>query len=166
MSAKTEKPGVGILMGSKSDLQVVEKASGVLKEFGVPYRMHVSSAHRTHSKTMSLVASLEKEGVEVFIACAGGAAHLPGVVAALTNLPVIGIPAGGTAFSGMDSLLSIVQMPKGMPVATVAVNGAANAALLAVQILSLKDGELRKKYAEYRDAMKDRIEKDDRSIQE
>lgn len=161
---KSTKGKVALLMGSKSDIPVVNRAVDVLKKFGVEYSLNITSAHRSHKRTVKLVQDLENTGAELFIACAGGAAHLPGVVAALTNLPVIGVPIDGSVFKGLDSLLSIVQMPKGIPVSTVGVNSAENAALLAVQILSLKDTGLKSKLRKFRNSMVSKIIKDDRSI--
>jgi len=146
------KPKVLIVMGSDSDLPVMEETAGILKEFGLPYLMTVASAHRTPEKTLRIVKDAEKKGVEVIIAGAGMAAHLPGVIASHTILPVIGIPLDASPLKGMDALLSIVQMPPGIPVATVAIGkaGAKNAAILAVQILALKDSALSKKLIEHR----------------
>lgn len=146
------KPLVGILMGSDSDLPVMKKAAEILKEFGVPYEMKVLSAHRTPDETLKYTEDARKNGIEVLIAGAGGAAHLPGVIAAKTTLPVIGIPMPSKFMDGLDSLLSIVQMPKGIPVATVGVGIAENAALLAIRILALK-------YDEYQKKLEDFIEK-------
>lgn len=136
---------VGIVMGSDSDLPVVEKAINTLEEYGVPYEVHVFSAHRTpeHSKDFAQNAILN--GFGAIIAAAGKAAHLAGAIAANTTLPVIGIPVKSSTLDGMDALLSTVQMPSGIPVATVAINGGANAALLAAQILAVEDSELAKK---------------------
>ncbi len=138
-------PSVGILVGSKSDLPVLEKCSVRLEELGVEYELEVRSAHRDPEGVAEYVASAPGRGVKVFICAAGMAAHLAGAVAARTNLPVIGIPIAAGALNGFDSLLSTVQMPSGVPVATVAVNGAANAAVLATQILALSDPELAKR---------------------
>jgi len=135
-------PPVGILVGSKSDLPVLEKCTARLEELGVEYELEVRSAHRDPEGVAEYVASAPGRGVKVFICAAGMAAHLAGAVAARTNLPVIGIPIAAGALHGFDSLLSTVQMPSGVPVATVAVNGAANAAVLAAQILALSDPEL------------------------
>jgi phosphoribosylaminoimidazole carboxylase PurE protein len=161
---KSNKSKVSILMGSKSDMPVIEGAVDILKDFGITCTLNITSAHRSHKRTVKLVEGLENTGTEIFIACAGGAAHLPGVVAALTSLPVIGVPVSSKAFKGLDSLLSIVQMPKGMPVSTVGVNSGGNAALLAVQILSLKDKALRAKYKKFRSSMVSKIIKDDKSV--
>ncbi|MFI3303847.1 MAG: 5-(carboxyamino)imidazole ribonucleotide mutase [Rikenellaceae bacterium] len=141
---------VGIIMGSTSDYDVMEAAVTTLTEFGVPFEKRVVSAHRTPELLFEYAKSAKARGIEVIIAGAGGAAHLPGMVASLTPLPVIGVPVKSRALSGVDSLLSIVQMPAGVPVATTAINGAKNAALIAVSILSLGDGELAAKYDAFR----------------
>lgn len=133
---------VGILMGSDSDLPVVEKAIGVLRQFEVPFEVHVYSAHRTPEQAKEFASSAREKGFGVLIAAAGKAAHLAGAVAANTTLPVIGIPIKSSTLDGLDALLSTVQMPSGIPVATVAIDGAANAALLALQILSVSDETL------------------------
>ena len=138
---------IGLVMGSDSDLPVVEKAIAVLREFGVPFEAHIYSAHRTPEQAARFAAQAKEKGFGVLIAFAGMAAHLAGALAAQTTLPVIGVPCGGGAFGGLDALLSTVQMPSGIPVATVAVGGGANAALLAVQMLALGDGELAEKLA-------------------
>jgi 5-(carboxyamino)imidazole ribonucleotide mutase len=152
-----ERPLVGIMMGSASDLELVEPARTVLKEFGVPCEMKVLSAHRTPDQALQYAAEAESRGIEVIIAAAGGAAHLPGVVAAKTLLPVIGIPIKSKALNGMDSLLSIVQMPAGIPVATVAIDGSANAALLAITIMAGKHPELRSKLKKYRRTLEEKV---------
>ena len=136
---------VAVIMGSDSDLPVVEKAIAVLQEYGVPYEVHVFSAHRTPEQARDFSASARKNGFGVMIAAAGMAAHLAGAVAANTTLPVIGIPVKSKYLDGMDALLSTVQMPTGMPVATVAIDGAANAALLSVQMLAIEDAALAEK---------------------
>ncbi len=146
----TKKPLVGIIMGSDSDLVVMKDAAEILDEFGVPYEITIVSAHRTPERMFEYAKSAEERGIEVIIAGAGGAAHLPGMTASLTTLPVIGVPVKGSNLEGLDSLLSIVQMPKGIPVATVAINNAKNAGLLAVAILGIKYPELRKKLKSYR----------------
>ena len=138
---------IGLVMGSDSDLLVVEKAIAVLREFGVPFEAHIYSAHRTPEQAARFAAQAKENGFGVLIAFAGMAAHLAGALAAQTTLPVIGVPCGGGAFGGLDALLSTVQMPSGIPVATVAVGGGANAALLAVQMPALGDGELAEKLA-------------------
>ncbi len=135
-------PSVGILVGSKSDLPTMEKCTKRLEDLGVEHDLQVLSAHRNPEGVADFVTSAPERGIKVFICAAGMAAHLAGAVAARTNLPVIGIPVASGALSGFDALLSTVQMPSGVPVATVAVNGAANAAVLAVQILALSDPEL------------------------
>ena len=133
---------VGIIMGSDSDLPVVEKAINTLKEYGVPYEVHVYSAHRTPIEAAEFSKNARVNGFGAIIAAAGMAAHLAGAVAANTTLPVIGIPVKSASLDGMDALLSTVQMPSGIPVATVAINGAANAALIAIQILAVEDKNL------------------------
>jgi 5-(carboxyamino)imidazole ribonucleotide mutase len=135
-------PSVGILVGSKSDLPVMEKCTNRLEDLGVDYEIEVRSAHRNPADVAEYVASAPERGIKVFICAAGMAAHLAGAVAARTNLPVIGIPIAAGTLGGFDALLATVQMPSGVPVATVAVNGAANAAVLAAQILALSDPEL------------------------
>lgn len=141
---------VGIIFGSTSDQDKMAKAGAVLERFDVPYEMEAMSAHRQPDRVHEYATTAEDRGLEVIIAGAGMAAHLPGVVAALTPLPVIGVPLSGGIQDGLDALLSAVQMPPGVPVATVAVNGSANAAVLAVQILSVGDPDLRKKLHEYK----------------
>ena len=141
---------IGIIMGSKSDLPVVQKAIDVLKELGIPYEAHIYSAHRTPVEAAEFARSARKNGFSVIIAFAGMAAHLAGAVAANTTLPVIGVPCKGPVFDGMDALLSTVQMPSGIPVATVAVNGGANAAILAAEILSVGDADLDRRLTEKR----------------
>ena len=133
---------VGIIMGSDSDLPIVRKAMDMLSSFNVPYEVHVYSAHRTPDEAGQFAAAARENGFGVLIAAAGMAAHLAGAVAARTSLPVIGIPCKSSALDGIDALLSTVQMPTGVPVATVAINGAANAALLAIQILGVSDPEI------------------------
>lgn len=145
-----EKPLVGILMGSDSDLPVMEKAAEVLTQLGVPWEMDISSAHRLPDKTADYARSARERGVEVLICGAGMAAHLAGVVASHTTLPVIGVPLKSGALSGVDALYSTVQMPPGIPVATVAVDGARNAAYLAASILSIKRPELGAKLEQFR----------------
>lgn len=136
---------VGIVMGSDSDLPIVEKAIGVLQEYQVPFEVHVYSAHRTPDEAREFSANARQNGFGVIIAAAGMAAHLAGAIAANTTLPVIGIPIKSKALDGMDALLSTVMMPTGMPVATVAIDGAANAALLAIQMLAIEDLALAEK---------------------
>ena len=141
---------IGIVMGSKSDLPVVQKAIDVLKELEIPYEAHIYSAHRTPAEAAAFAQSARENGFGVIIAFAGMAAHLAGAVAANTTLPVIGVPCKGPVFDGMDALLSTVQMPSGIPVATVAVNGGANAAILAAEILSVGDADLDRRLTERR----------------
>lgn len=136
---------VGIIMGSDSDLTIMQEAAKVLEEFKVSYELTIVSAHRTPDRLFSYAETAAKRGLKVIIAGAGGAAHLPGMTAALTPLPVIGVPVKGKNLEGMDSLLSIVQMPPGIPVATVAINGAKNAGLLALKILATSDKALQTK---------------------
>jgi 5-(carboxyamino)imidazole ribonucleotide mutase len=147
-------PLVSIIMGSDSDLPVMNQAAEVLNSFGVPYEITVVSAHRTPKRLFDFSENAHKRGIEVIIAGAGGAAHLPGMVAAISPLPVIGVPIkSSNSIDGWDSILSILQMPGGVPVATVALNGAKNAGLLAVQILSVKEVHLRKKMLDYKSEM-------------
>ncbi|MBB6218836.1 5-(carboxyamino)imidazole ribonucleotide mutase [Anaerosolibacter carboniphilus] len=148
---------VAILMGSDSDYKVVEKGEKILKDFGVDVEVRVISAHRTPYRAMEFASTAEEKGFEAIIGAAGKAAHLPGVLAAFTVLPVIGLPIKSSTMDGLDSLLSIVQMPKGIPVATVAIDGAENAALLAIQILAIKYPELNKKLKAYKKAMEEEV---------
>ena len=148
---------VAIIMGSKSDYPVVQKTEEILKQFHVQIETRIISAHRTPKVAEDFAANAEERGFEVVIAAAGKAAHLAGVLAATTPLPVIGLPMKSSTLDGLDSLLSVVQMPKGVPVATVAVNGAENAGLLAVQILSVKYPQLREAFKEYKAKMAQEI---------
>ena len=157
---------VGILMGSKSDFEVVKPAVNVLKKFGVETEVRVISAHRTPEAAHEYASTAKERGLEVLVCAAGKAAHLGGVVAAFTTLPVIGLPVKTDMMGGLDSLLSIVQMPAGIPVATVGVNGGENAGLLALQILGIKYPEIADKLVEYKNAMKDKINADDEALQE
>ncbi|MBC8208018.1 MAG: 5-(carboxyamino)imidazole ribonucleotide mutase [Desulfobulbaceae bacterium] len=145
------KPLVGILMGSESDLPVMTKATTVLKEMGVPFEMDISSAHRMPDKTAEYARTARERGIEILIAGAGMAAHLAGVIAAHTTLPVIGVPLASGAMSGVDALHSTVQMPPGIPVATVAIDGSKNAAYLACEILSIKYPEMADKLEQFRE---------------
>ena len=145
-----DKTLVGIIMGSDSDLPVMDAARQVLKEFDIPYEITIVSAHRTPKKLVDYSTEADKRGLEIVIAGAGGAAHLPGMVASITPLPVIGVPVRSSNLQGLDSLLSIVQMPGGVPVATVAINNAKNAGLLAVQILGNKYPQIREKMKKYK----------------
>lgn len=158
------KVKVAIVMGSKSDYPVLERAEAVLREFGVDYETRIISAHRTPRIAAEFASRAEENGFEVIIAAAGKAAHLGGVLAAHTAMPVIGLPVKSSTLDGLDSLLSIVQMPKGVPVATVAIDGAENAALLAVQILSVKYPDLREKMKVYKIKMEEEIVKQDREL--
>lgn len=141
---------VSILMGSESDLPIMQKAKDVLERFGIPVDIQAISAHRSPKKLEQYVDEAPGKGTKVFICGAGMAAHLAGVVAARTTLPVIGVPCMGKSVGGLDSLLSMVQMPRGVPVATVAIDGAENAGILAIQILGLQDPELAQRFAEYK----------------
>ncbi|MES9990519.1 MAG: 5-(carboxyamino)imidazole ribonucleotide mutase [Candidatus Thiodiazotropha sp.] len=144
---------VGIIMGSDSDLPVMQEAAKVLQELQVPYEMTIVSAHRTPARLYDYAERAAERGLQVIIAGAGGAAHLPGMVAAISPLPVIGVPVKSSSLSGEDSLLSIVQMPPGVPVATVAINGARNAGILAAQILSTAQPELRQRIVDFKQAL-------------
>ena len=159
-------PAVGIIMGSDSDLPIMKEAAEVLEDFGVSYSLTVCSAHRLPAETAEYAATAAERGLAVIIAGAGGAAHLPGVIAAYTILPIIGVPIQTPTLSGVDSLYSIVQMPKGIPVATVAINGSANAALLAVEMLALQDAGLRDKLIAYRQKMAEDVRQKDGRLQE
>lgn len=148
---------VGILMGSDSDLPIMKKAADMLEKFGIEYEMTIISAHRMPDVFVDYATKAEARGIEVIIAGAGGAAHLPGMCAALFDLPVIGIPIHTKSLGGVDSLYSIVQMPSGIPVATVAIDGAANAAILAAKILSVYDKDIRIALKNYKQEMKDGV---------
>ena len=148
---------IGIIMGSDSDLKVMSEAGKVLDEFNVEYEMTIVSAHRTPDRLYEYAKTAKNRGIKLIIAGAGGAAHLPGMVAAITTVPVIGVPIKTKALKGIDSLYSIVQMPAGIPVATVAINGGTNAGLLAVQILSSFDNEISQKISEYRTKLNDMV---------
>lgn len=152
-------PLVGVIMGSHSDWQTLQKACDMLSEFGVPYESRVVSAHRTPDRLFAYAKAAKSRGLKVIVAGAGGAAHLPGMTAAMTELPVIGVPVQSKALNGLDSLLSIVQMPAGVPVATVAIGdaGAANAGLLAVSILALSDAALAERLAAWRKAQTESV---------
>jgi len=153
-------------MGSDSDLPIMQEAVDVLEEFEVSYDLTVCSAHRLPKETADYALAAHDRGVEVIIAGAGGAAHLPGVIAAYTILPIIGVPIKTSSLSGLDSLYSIVQMPKGIPVATVAINGSANAALLAIEMIAIKDAGLREKLILYRQKMAQGVLEKDRKLKE
>lgn len=152
------KPVVSIIMGSTSDLPVMEKAAKFLDEMEVPFEMHALSAHRTPEEVEIFAKGAKDRGIKVIIAAAGMAAHLCGVIASMTTIPVIGVPINST-LEGMDALLAIVQMPPGIPVATVGINGALNAGILAVQMLAIGDGELQDKLVAYKDDLKTKIVK-------
>jgi len=152
-----DKAVVGILMGSDSDLPIMKESAEMLAFFGISYEMTVISAHRTPERALEYASSAEERGLSVIIAGAGGAAHLPGLIASLTPIPVIGVPIMSKSLSGMDSLLSIVQMPKGIPVATVALDGAANAGILAAEILGAGDKKIRDRIRDYRDKLKKEV---------
>lgn len=151
------KAKVGIIMGSDSDYEVMSEAVKILEEFNVPYEKRVVSAHRTPDLMFEYAHSAKERGLQVIIAGAGGAAHLPGMVAAMTSLPVIGVPVKTKTLNGVDSLLSIVQMPGGVPVLTVAINGAKNAGLSAIAILALNDNDLALKLENYRKNQTDKV---------
>jgi len=163
---ESKSPRVAVVMGSDSDLPVVRKAIDVLKKFGVLYEVSVISAHRTPEIAVEYASNAEAKGFNVIIAAAGKAAHLPGVLAAFTTLPVIGIPIKSSTLDGLDSLLSIVQMPSGIPVATVAVDGAENAGILAVQILALRYDELKEKLKQHKAEMKRTVIEKDKKIKQ
>jgi 5-(carboxyamino)imidazole ribonucleotide mutase len=148
---------VGIIMGSDSDLPVMQAAADQLSEFGIAYEITIVSAHRTPQRLYEYSQTAIERGLKVIIAGAGGAAHLPGMVAAITSLPVIGVPVKSSALSGEDSLLSIVQMPPGVPVATVAINGAKNAGILAAQILGTADSAIAKQVADYKQSLDEMV---------
>lgn len=157
---------VAIIMGSDSDLPIIEKAIDILKDFSIPFEVHIYSAHRTPEKAIEFSKNAEKNGFGVIIAAAGMAAHLAGVIAANTILPIIGIPCKSQNLEGIDALLSTVQMPSGIPVATVAINGGVNAALLSIEILAVNDKELSKKLKEKRIKDREAVLKKDIAINE
>lgn len=149
---------IGIIMGSDSDLPVMKEAAAVLDQLQIDYELTIVSAHRTPDRLMTYAKEAAERGLEVIIAGAGGAAHLPGMVASFTHLPVIGVPVQSKTMSGLDSLYSIVQMPPGVPVATVAINGAKNAGLLAAQILGVADSNIKSSIVAYKQGMKEEVE--------
>ncbi len=159
-------PDIGIIMGSDSDLNIMKEAGEILEEFGVSYEYTICSAHRLPEETAEYAKNASSKGMKVIIAGAGGAAHLPGVIAAYTVVPVVGVPIKSSTLSGIDSLYSIVQMPKGIPVATVAINGSANAALLAVQVLAVSDDDLKTALFNYRQRMADGVLQKDKKLTE
>lgn len=146
-------PKIGIIMGSKSDLATMNAAAELLKEFAIPYEIRIVSAHRTPELMFEYAKTAKQRGIEVIIAGAGGAAHLPGMTASLTTLPVIGVPVESKTLKGIDSLLSIVQMPAGVPVATMAIGNAKNAGLMAARILAIKDADIAHKLQNYADSV-------------
>lgn len=156
---------VAILMGSDSDLPIMKDCIEILESFGIPYEIAIISAHRTPEKVLEYVKSIEEKGIEIIIAGAGGAAHLPGVLAALTIVPIIGVPIKTKIIDGLDSLLSIIQMPSDIPVATVGINNAKNAGLLAAHILSIKYPEIKEKLKSYREKIKKIITEKNEKLQ-
>ncbi len=156
---------VGIIMGSDSDLPVMSEAAKILEEFAVSYEITVVSAHRTPDRLFDYAKSAEGRGIKVIIAGAGGAAHLPGMVASISNLPIVGVPVKTKTMDGLDSALSILQMPPGVPVATVAVNGAKNAGILAMQILALSDSKLAKKVELFKKKMNVEVKQKAKKLQ-
>jgi 5-(carboxyamino)imidazole ribonucleotide mutase len=159
-----ENPKILVLIGSDSDLPVIKDGLKFLKEIGVPFKLDISSAHRQPEKTVTYAQQARKEGIEVIIAVAGMAAHLPGVIASHTTIPVIGVPTSGGVLNGVDALLSIVQMPKGIPVATVGIDASRNAAILACKILSIKYDEVRKKLEKMKTDMKKQNEEKSKKL--
>jgi 5-(carboxyamino)imidazole ribonucleotide mutase len=157
---------VGVIMGSDSDLPVMQAAADALQEFGIPHEVRIISAHRTPEEMIAYGKTAADRGLKVIIAGAGGAAHLPGMVASVTPLPVIGVPVGITKLHGMDALLSIVQMPAGIPVATVAVDNARNAGLLAVRILGADDPALRERMSAFQEGLRAMVLEKDRRVRE
>lgn len=152
-----KEPIIGIVMGSDSDLPVMQEAALILDQFKIPYELTVVSAHRTPERLFDYAKAAISRGLKIIIAGAGGSAHLPGMIASLTSLPVIGVPVQSKTLSGIDSLYSIIQMPPGVPVATVAINGAQNAGILAAQILATHDNALSQKVSEYKDSLKSSV---------
>jgi 5-(carboxyamino)imidazole ribonucleotide mutase len=152
-----QPPRIAIIMGSDSDLPIMQEAAKALQDFEINYHLEIVSAHRTPEKMFTFAKTAKKNGFQVLIAGAGGAAHLPGMVASLTTLPVIGVPVESKALKGMDSLLSIAQMPKGVPVATMSINGAYNAGLLALRILGIQLPEVQKKLESFCESQKDKV---------
>lgn len=159
---------VGIIMGSKSDFDIAKDAVDILRDFGIEYEVIVSSAHRTPERTLEWAKTAEQRGLDAIIALAGAAAHLAGVVASETNLPVIAVPVSATSLNGLDALLSMVQMPGGIPVATMAIGkaGAKNAGIFAGQIIARSNAEVAAKVAEYKEDMKEKVYKDNEAVQE
>ena len=165
--AADAKPLVGIIMGSQSDLKVMRDAAQVLEDFGIPFELTVVSAHRTPRRMVDYAANAQQRGIRVIIAGAGGAAHLPGMVASCTTLPVIGVPVkSSNSIDGWDSVLSILQMPNGVPVATVALNASKNAGILAAQILAVSDSRLAKTIQSFKAGMREQVEASARDIEQ
>jgi len=162
------KPIVGIIMGSDSDVEVMQEAGNILKQFDIPYEMGVYSAHRSPHRTADYVKSARERGLKLIIAGAGASAHLAGVTAAETTLPVIGVPIGSSPLSGFDALLSTVQMPPGVPVATMGVgkSGAANAGIFAVQVLALEDNKLMQRLMDYKNNLEKSVAEKSKKVQE
>jgi len=160
-----KQPIVSIIMGSDSDLPIMQETVQVLEEFNLDYEIKIISAHRTPDIAFDYAKNAKDQGIKVIIAGAGGAAHLAGIIAALTTLPVIGVPILGKSFNGLDSLLSMVQMPSGIPVATVAVNGSKNAGILAAKILALNDPELSQKLTDYQQKLHDSVIEKNQKLQ-
>lgn len=167
MARNASTPLVGIIMGSDSDWPLLQKTAEMLREFGVPFEVRVMSAHRTPDLAAAYAADAEQRGLKVLISAAGGAAHLGGVLAAHTVLPVIGVPVAGGAVNGLDSLLSTIQMPAGIPVATVTLGsaGPVNAALFAVQVLALADPAIRRKFHAYKQNLRRKVAEGDAKVQ-
>ena len=163
-SKNMAKPLIGIIMGSDSDLPVMQEAAKIVEQFGVSYELDIVSAHRTPTKMVAYAQGAEQRGIKVIIAGAGGAAHLPGMTAALTTLPVIGVPVQSKALSGVDSLYSIAQMPPGVPVATMAINGAQNAGLLALKILGTNDQKIQQQMKKFMADLAESVEKKSQKI--
>jgi 5-(carboxyamino)imidazole ribonucleotide mutase len=159
------KPKVSIIMGSTSDLAIMKKAADLLNDFQIPFEMQALSAHRTPKEVEQFATLAESRGVKIIIAAAGMAAHLPGVIASMTTLPVIGVPIDAS-LNGLDALLAIVQMPPGIPVATVGINASLNAALLAVEMLALEDQSVKQKLTQYKDNLKNKIIQANNELQE
>ena len=166
MSCKEKNPVIGIIMGSESDMPAMEPCMKQLDEFGVPYEVKVASAHRKPAEVHEWASTAHERGIRVIIAAAGKAAHLAGVLAAHTTLPVIGIPVKSSTLDGLDALLATVQMPSGIPVATVAIDGAQNAAILAAQIIGVTDAEVAYKLSLRKEEMKQGVIEKDRKLQE
>jgi len=161
----SDHPVIGIVMGSSSDLEVMSDAAALLDRFRIPYEIHVVSAHRTPEAMLRYGQEARSRGLKILIAGAGGAAHLPGMLASVTSVPVIGVPVALSRLDGMDSLLSIVQMPRGVPVATVAINGAENAALLAIRMLAISNDDLATQLDDHRQSLADQAAAQDEGLQ-